>query len=1145
MEIENKKKSSIYNNEKLKEEFAIHIKEIKTLYQCNTLKSFNKPKNMKRIKDEGNEYENKLLNSKKQIYKYNNSKNYKKPLSIRYSMDHNNKKPFYDNNTSQKKNNYNDSDKVNFNNDNSMKNIKKIDNKKYISSFKKEKNFLNNNYLTKSSAFINIRNIEVNNKNEQDSFVNSINNILIENKNKIKQNQGKINNLINSKKSEEINNIRNNVDNSDNNEITNDNKNRTRQLFRYTKKLPQKNNEIPSQRSKNENIKNLKQSQMNHNSDNNNNLITNGLNQIYKKSFTVHEEKYCNFILNKDNKNNIYPNRLFDNNPNDNNIKIKTQIKESNRNAMEKNDIIYVNKIKTNLNNDINNRCNNENERKRNKINSPKCIYIPKKAQSFRGISQENGHNIRRKYMSPVNLKKIYVGETSNKNSNNNTKNIQLNENDKYFYNYSEKRNKNNKNEDNNYNYIKNKGRWTYSRKTSVKKQNYCWQNNNSYDSKIKNDRNDNSIIINKDNEKDNFNINDIFDNEINDISSIKLNSSYDSYIMDFESNFKYKTPNIPKADNYYNNYNNKTEKRNNIVYIHKYNNNGGNIHIFNNEKEYNIKKEKVSDKNMNQNKIENDNFRNNYKNENNQIESDEKQINKQNIRYIKDYKKISDKFIGAIEANKIKNPICFSTTTFSSLKKGNNGIKSNINRNNINYKSQKNYFNNRNKIEEKNRNKNSKFNRILKNEIISFGLEDLVVLEEKLKDVLTSLEEDKPIYNNCFDFLNYIKNNCDILHKLNLLIKRQEDFIIVNNAINYIVFSIILLFDYSYKKEFLNQFILLMKEIMNFNYKNFIFVYEYLLDNTLLSEIKNIWEFKIYQIISSATNEKDNNNSFENIMNLNDNDNKKGNILFKIKDNTSFIFQTIKIILKNYTNKNSTTLFYFFKEIHKKSSFKDIFSFFRNKILYSNGLFGYMSPQLVLKQNSSFRTVNPPFLKNISKKKYTLVLGLEETLINFKFSSTKAYNNNISGILRFRPAINYFLSEIKKYFEVIVFSLYPQKIGDYLIDTIEKNEKYFDYRFFIQHSIVYDNEFVKDLKRIGRPLDKIIIVDNLPQNYRLNKKNGINIKSYWEEDYNDVALSQLSRILINIAQEGGDVRDGIERYKDEILGKITSKFNL
>ena len=133
----------------------------------------------------------------------------------------------------------------------------------------------------------------------------------------------------------------------------------------------------------------------------------------------------------------------------------------------------------------------------------------------------------------------------------------------------------------------------------------------------------------------------------------------------------------------------------------------------------------------------------------------------------------------------------------------------------------------------------------------------------------------------------------------------------------------------------------------------------------------------------------------------------------------------------------------------------------------------------------------------------------------------------------------------MKKYFEVIVFSLYPQKIGDYLIDTLEKKEKYFDYRFFIQHSIVIENEFVKDLQRIGRQIDKMIIVDNLPQNYKLQKKNGINIKSYWEEDYNDVALGELSLILINIIQNGEDVRNGIEKYRNEIIGKVTSKIDL
>ena len=89
-------------------------------------------------------------------------------------------------------------------------------------------------------------------------------------------------------------------------------------------------------------------------------------------------------------------------------------------------------------------------------------------------------------------------------------------------------------------------------------------------------------------------------------------------------------------------------------------------------------------------------------------------------------------------------------------------------------------------------------------------------------------------------------------------------------------------------------------------------------------------------------------------------------------------------------------------------------------------------------------------------------------------------------------------------------------------------------------------------------PLSNNIIANNpklalIPYNikhikqyyYKLNKKNGINIKSYWEEDCNDVALEELSKILIKIAQEGGDLRDGIEKYRNEIIGKVSTKIDL
>ena len=99
-------------------------------------------------------------------------------------------------------------------------------------------------------------------------------------------------------------------------------------------------------------------------------------------------------------------------------------------------------------------------------------------------------------------------------------------------------------------------------------------------------------------------------------------------------------------------------------------------------------------------------------------------------------------------------------------------------------------------------------------------------------------------------------------------------------------------------------------------------------------------------------------------------------------------------------------------------------------------------------------------------------------------------------------------------------------------------------HRFYRQHTVIIGNDFVKDLNRIGRPLDKMIIVDNMPQNFRLQKENGINIKAFWGEDADDNALEELAIILTKIAKEGGDLRIGLEKYRDEIIRKVTSNIS-
>ena len=142
--------------------------------------------------------------------------------------------------------------------------------------------------------------------------------------------------------------------------------------------------------------------------------------------------------------------------------------------------------------------------------------------------------------------------------------------------------------------------------------------------------------------------------------------------------------------------------------------------------------------------------------------------------------------------------------------------------------------------------------------------------------------------------------------------------------------------------------------------------------------------------------------------------------------------------------------------------------------------------------------------------------------------------------MLKLRPGISTFLEVIKEYYEIILFTEASEAYTELIMETFNKNN-FFDFKFFRQHTIIIGQDFVKDLQRIGRPLDRIIIIDNMAQNFRMQKYNGILIKPFYGEDQNDRALIDLIPILINISKDNLDTRNGLVKYKDEIITKITS----
>ena len=99
-----------------------------------------------------------------------------------------------------------------------------------------------------------------------------------------------------------------------------------------------------------------------------------------------------------------------------------------------------------------------------------------------------------------------------------------------------------------------------------------------------------------------------------------------------------------------------------------------------------------------------------------------------------------------------------------------------------------------------------------------------------------------------------------------------------------------------------------------------------------------------------------------------------------------------------------------------------------------------------------------------LEKKKYTLVLDLDETLIHFKIDE----KDESKGVLRIRPGLFDFLDIVHQYFELVIFTAATKDYADPIIDALESEKKYFDYRLYRDHTIIMNDEITKDLSNIS-----------------------------------------------------------------------------
>ena len=414
--------------------------------------------------------------------------------------------------------------------------------------------------------------------------------------------------------------------------------------------------------------------------------------------------------------------------------------------------------------------------------------------------------------------------------------------------------------------------------------------------------------------------------------------------------------------------------------------------------------------------------------------------------------------------------------------------------------------------------------------------LEDILFIFQRIDAIIKRINNYNNIYDGgvsqeCFEYWNFYFNSS--LPEQYTTYFSNVHHVIVQSSNNLELFTIILSYHLSLNSKTYLPYKIMLKEIFPFIKKNFILIIRKIINEINEKEdrkyflINEVYLKKINQILKEYCDEEIS----------------EKEIISNIIDNSKTSTEYIKIILTQYQTENKVIgkeLTILFNNISKLPNVA-INEFFCDKILHIIDKEGSITNISKLNNIQFSNNIKGPFITLPSKKKYSLVIDLDETLVFVKFIN----NNSNKALLHLRPYLFDFLENLSPLYELISFTTATSIYAEKILNEIETKKKYFSYKFYREHSIIKGKEIVKDISRIGRSMKKILIIDNNANNFKINKENGILIYPFYNEKNKDCSLLELKKILIKIYNKNyEDIRDGIKEFKNEIIMKVSCGIN-
>ena len=297
--------------------------------------------------------------------------------------------------------------------------------------------------------------------------------------------------------------------------------------------------------------------------------------------------------------------------------------------------------------------------------------------------------------------------------------------------------------------------------------------------------------------------------------------------------------------------------------------------------------------------------------------------------------------------------------------------------------------------------------------------------------------------------------------------------------------------------------------------------------------------------------NNNDKNPKMKEIQDFDKRENKKEQADYRIKSNKNLAIKTFNKTPKSKTSKknsynsnrnltkitiNPTTAEN--KDIHLVYGGKQetIINYTNQEMVDDENEYMVECLKVLLKLNrdeqpSCKQKVNFNFPEN-GKKKIAL-FDLDETLVhctkgqkglNGDTVNIKLPTNKVVPVgLNIRPHWKEALDIIKNHYHIVVYTASHQSYADAVLNYLDKDNKYFQYRLYRNHCVQCDVDgikfYVKDLDTLNKyyNLKDVVLIDNSVLSFAYHLNNGIPIVPFIEQK-DDTQLIMLAYYLVSIA---------------------------